>query len=450
MTGPTWREVVDDRPQDRRFRVRRDIFSDPGLFAGELEALFEGGWVYLAHASQLPGPNDYVTTHMGRRPVVVMRGADGVARAFLNACPHKGAIICPLPRGNAPLHVCAYHSWSFASDGTQKAVKAKSVGGYTEQFLAERQDLTPIVRFAEYRGFYFGSLNSDVPTLEEYLGDAAFFIDLIVDQGPEGAELVPGVSAYTYRGNWKLQLENCSDGYHVTSVHPTYLAIAERRAREGNGDGVSGVWDRSSGSLEDTVGAVEYGSFRFANGHVAIWSAAPAMPGHPLFAARDELVARVGPLRARWMFYARNLTIFPNLQIADNFASQIRVIRPLAPDRTEMTTYCVGPRGEAAAARRTRLRQYEDFYNPSGMATPDDLIVYEACQMTDDAARDTWQSYERGMAVQQDGTNEVARELGIKPVASIKGPGQLWDETVLHAYYRAWSDRMARAEGARL
>jgi benzoate/toluate 1,2-dioxygenase alpha subunit len=70
------------------------------------------------------------------------------------------------------------------------------------------------------------------------------------------------------------------------------------------------------------------------------------------------------------MFNMRNLSIFPNLQIAENASSQLRVIRPLAPDLTEMRTWCIAPKGESAQARRQRIRQYEDFFNPSGMATP--------------------------------------------------------------------------------
>lgn len=440
-----WRDVVDDRPAEQIFRVRRDIFSDPALCERELRILFEGGWIYLAHESQVPAPHDYMTLQMGRRPVVVMRGADGVVRAFHNACPHKGAIVCPLDHGNAQLHVCPYHSWSFTSSGRLKAVKAKAVGGYTDAFLVSRQDLVPIAKFDSYRGFLFGSLSPDVPSLPEYLGDATVLMDLLIDQSPEGIEFVPGVSAFTYKGNWKHQLENCSDGYHVTSVHPSYLKVAQQRAEAGGQRDVAGIWGRTRDFLEDTESEAKFGTFRFRNGHVATWTASPMTPGHPLFERREELIERVGPVRAKWMFYARNMTIFPNLQIVDNFSSQVRVLRPLAADRTEMTTYCVGPRGESASARRQRLRQYEDFFNPSGMATPDDLVVYEDCQIVDTAADDSWQAYERGMAIQCEGANPEARELGIETTSTVRGAGQLWDETIMHAYYRAWAERMANA-----
>lgn len=96
------------------------------------------------------------------------------------------------------------------------------------------------------------------------------------------------------------------------------------------------------------------------------------------------------------MFYSRNVTIVPYLQSVDNFSSQISVMRPLAAGRTEMVTWWVGPRGGAAETRTQRLRQYEDFFMPSGMATSDDLAVHQDCQIADTAASDTWQAYERG------------------------------------------------------
>lgn len=442
-----WRDLVDDRPESGELRVRRDIFSDPDLFELEVKVLFESGWIYLAHETQLPNPHDYVTTYAGRRPVVIMRDKEGGLRAFHNACPHRGATICVRDRGNAPLHVCPYHSWSFASDGSNRAIKAQAHGGYSASFLGASHDLKPIARFESYRGFLFGSLSPDVPSLADYLGDARVMIDLMIDQSTAGMEFAPGMTVFTYEGNWKHQLENSADGYHVTSVHPTYIKVSQQRAEEDARSAVGGVWERANDQLTDTTSSAQYGSFRFRNGHVVIWSAAPMVPGHPLFERRDELIARIGLTRAKWMFYARNLTIFPNLQIADNFSSQIRVMRPLTPGRTEMSTYCVGPRGEDRAAREKRLRQYEDFFMPSGMATSDDLVVYEGCQASHAGADDTWQSYDRGVTVQQENGNEETRELGIEPLGAVRGPGQLWDETVMHGYYRAWLERMAAAEG---
>ncbi len=69
----------------------------------------------------------------------------------------------------------------------------------------------------------------------------------------------------------------------------------------------------------------------------------------------------------------RNLCLYPNVYLMDQFSTQIRVIRPLAVDKTEVTIWCFAPKGEPDQARALRIRQYEDFFNVSGMGTPDDL-----------------------------------------------------------------------------
>ena len=78
---------------------------------------------------------------------------------------------------------------------------------------------------------------------------------------------------------------------------------------------------------------------------------------------------------------SRNLLLYPNVYLMDQFSTQIRHFRPIAVNKTEITIYCIAPKGESAQARAARIRQYEDFFNASGMATPDDLAEFHACQL---------------------------------------------------------------------
>ena len=437
--------LVDFRPAENVSRIHRRIFSDQQIFDLEMKHLFEGGWVFLALDSQLPNPHDFLLTRIGRHEILLMRDKRGEIGAFYNSCPHRGAQICSLRQGNSALHVCPYHSWSFDSAGHNRAIKGKSSGAYSPEFLGQSHDLHPIARLGSYRGFLFGSLREDVGSLDRYLGESRKFMDLAIDQGDEGLEVLPGTVTYTYRANWKLQLENSADGYHVTSTHPTYMKIAEDRANEDADEtGVGGVWDRANSLNEENENRSRGGSFGFANGHVLAWGSVPKVPSHPLFEKRFELERRFGEAKAEWMFYFRNLTLFPNVQLADNLASILRIIRPIAPDRTEMVSYCLAPKGEEPAARRRRLRQFEDFFNPSGLATPDDLVAYEGCQAGHwIEGRSGWlQGYERGLGARIEGPSQSARELGINPLHSVEGSAMLNDETVFQAYYQAWNERL--------
>ncbi|MDP3739995.1 MAG: SRPBCC family protein [Hyphomonadaceae bacterium] len=445
LTAAELSALIDDRPQDGAFRVHRTVFSDPRVFDLEMKHIFESGWVFLGLASQLPRPHDYLTTTVGRQPVVVMRDSEGRLNAFLNSCRHKGAIICPLTSGNRKLHVCSYHGWSYDSAGRNRAIKGRAEGAYGQAFETESHDLASLPRFGEYRGLLFGSLSADVPSLEDYLGDARKLIDLAVDQSNEGLELVPGYVTFTFNGNWKLQLENCSDAYHFTSTHPSYLRVLDRRAAsQGSGGAIRSVWDNDRPFESGARGATN-GTFSFANGHVLNWSISQPSDAHPLFERIEELTRRFGEARCNWMFGTRNLTLFPNVQLAENASSQLRIIRPLAPDKTEMLTYCMAPIGESAEARRRRIRQYEDFFNPSGMATPDDAVLYEDCQAGHQTPIAEWlQGYSRGAGAASAAPNPLTEGLGIAPQSSVLGGPDLCDESVFHTYYRSWRDRLTR------
>jgi benzoate/toluate 1,2-dioxygenase alpha subunit/2,4,5-trichlorophenoxyacetic acid oxygenase 1 len=432
--------LIDDRADAGIFRVRRDVFHDPAIFALEMEHIFEGTWLFLGLACQIPAPHDFFTTTLGRQPIIVMRDGAGRVGAFLNTCRHRGGLVCPLRAGTARFHICPYHGWAYDSAGRNVAITERAAGRYSPAFETDGHDLLPVARFGNYRGFLFASLSAEVPTLEEFLGPAATFIDLVIDQGADGVEFVPGTVRYTYNGNWKLQLENNLDQYHFSATHASFAGLIARRNDAAPAPAVPMP-------LPEPVGQ---GTFSLPNGHAVMWTnrySANAL--RPLFQDPQQvalLTQRVGPLRAKWMRHNRNLSLFPNMQISDFSATLLRVLRPLAPDKTEMTAYCLALKGESAEARRRRIRQFEEFFNPGGLATPDDNVMYETAQAGITAAPRAWtQGYMRGTAAAAEPDLRHAQELGIAPVHSAEGTVALGDETCLHAGYREWRRLMRRA-----
>lgn len=437
------RQLVEDRPDEGVFKVHRDLFADPGLFDLERQYIFNRTWNFLGMESQIRGPDDFVTAHIGPTPVLVTRATDGAIGAFLNACRHKGALICSKEQGNAKLHVCPYHGWVYDSAGRNRGIKDQDTAGYLPNFLEADHHLMPLARVDSYKGLIFGSLAAEVPPLSEFLGDFRLFLDLAMDQGPDGMEFIPGRMAYSFRGNWKLQLDNGLDAYHLTSTHTSFLKVqAGRRGGGGNQDARQFDWA--------TRAKQRNGLFNFAHGHSVIWFDQSEPEKRPIFPAIDEIRARVGPVRADWMLKNRNLTVFPNMQIAEGVTLMLRTFRPIAVDKTEMRSYCLAPIGEAPALRAWRLRQFEDFFNPGGLATPDDTAVYEACQQGFNAdGLDGLQGYSRGLAHLQAGANHVARELGIAPAESATGIFETHSEACLHAQYREWARLMDAGMGGR-
>ena len=61
-------------------RVHKSVYTDPQIFASEMENIFEKVWVYCGHASQIPNPGDYYAVTIGRQPMMMVRAGDGSVR----------------------------------------------------------------------------------------------------------------------------------------------------------------------------------------------------------------------------------------------------------------------------------------------------------------------------------------------------------------------------------
>ena len=440
----TWRIV--DKPGET-FKVHRSLYTDPELFELEIKHVWEATWIYIGHDSQIPNPNDYLTTVIGRQPVIISRGADGALRGFINACSHRGAMVCRKARGNAKRFACPYHGWVYDNQGALLDVKDEAGGAYPDHWQKADYGLTPVPHVASYHGFIFASLNPDVPDLKTHLAAAAPFLELFSNQSVDGLEVLRGHSVYTHRGNWKMQAENGVDGYHVDIVHASYFRLAQERAKQaaaaGGADNVK--------AIKVDMANTQNGNYDLGNGHVMIWTDVPNFRDRALGMQYDTLEARVGPLQAKWMAgRLRQVLIYPNVILFDGISTQLRSWRPIAPDQTEVHAYCVAPKGESEAARERRVRQYEDFYGASGIATPDDLTEFDACQSGYYGRNAQWQDFDRGMKRRIVGADELAREFGFKPQVSAS---RFADETLYHGEYRQWlklmTDGLRREEAKR-
>lgn len=423
-----------------KFRCKREMFTSSELFELEMKHIFEGNWVYLAHESQLPKINDYYTTKIGRQPVFITRNKDNQLNCFINSCAHRGATLTRFKHGNKGSFTCPFHGWTFNNSGKLLKIKDPTETGYAASFNCEgSHDLKKVARFASYRGFLFASLNPDVQSLEDFLGESKVIIDMIVDQSPEGLEVLRGSSSYVYEGNWKLQAENGADGYHVTATHWNYAATQAQRKSRDSGDDINamsaGGWAKKGG-----------GSYSFENGHLLLWTRWDNPEDRPLMEQRERLVKEFGEAKAEWMINnSRNLCVYPNVYLMDQFSSQIRVFRPLSVDRTEVTIYCIAPKGESAEARAHRIRQYEDFFNATGMATPDDLEEFRACQEGFMGRALEWNDMSRGAEHWVEGPDAEADKIGLKPILSgVKTE----DEGLYVAQHSYWLEQMRAAIAA--
>jgi benzoate/toluate 1,2-dioxygenase alpha subunit len=434
-------DYIDDRPERGIFRVDRSIYNDPEILEAEYRNIFEANWVFLCHESFVRNPGDFFATHIGRQPAFVVRKADGSLGCYLNACGHRGATLVTARIGNTSQFVCPYHGFCFDTGGKCIAVTAPRTGWSEQRLDLTEFDLTPIARLDSYRGLVFGSLNADVPTLREHLGAACALIDIWVAPAPQELEIVAGFSIYETACNWKIMHENGPDAYHAPVVHNNFAqAVTYREKRETR----AGVTKTDTGRL---IGRIESASYDLGNGHTAFWHKRRDPEAFPIYAQRDELSKRFTPGQMEWiMGRGRHMTIFPNLLMNDLASTHLRTYRPIAVDRMETMIWCIAPAGEPKEMRAARLRKFEDFFLPSGMATPDDVAMAESAQKASFAFDSKWTNMGRGAEFRVDGPDAAARELGMSPKASTNS----WDHEVsMQGVYRRWLELMERGEERR-
>jgi benzoate/toluate 1,2-dioxygenase alpha subunit len=417
------------------YKCHRSIFTDPELFELEMENIFEGNWAFLAHESQIANPGDYYTLTLGRQPIMITRDKSGELNAVINSCSHRGAMLATRKTGNKSSFTCPFHGWTFSNNGKLLKAKDEKTGGYPPCFKKEGlHDLKALPRFANYKGFLFGSLNDNVCELAEYLGDTKQVIDLITDPAEEGLEVVPGTSSYTYEGNWKLQMENGADGYHVSVVHWNYASTMSRRNYEENATHTvdANGWSKSEG-----------GVYGFENGHMLLWTKVLNPEVRPIYKHHERLKQQFGEAKANLMVNeTRNLCLYPNLYLMDQFSTQLRIVRPIAVDKTEVTIFCFGTKGESDEDRALRIRQYEDFFNVSGMGTPDDLEEFRACQTGYNGHNLPWSDMSRGATRWVDGADNNAKLMDISPLMTGTSAE---DEALYITHHHYWQQTLLNA-----
>lgn len=415
-----WNDMVDGcidfRPQDNVFRIARDMFTQPELFDLEMEFIFEKVWIYACHESEIPNNHDFLTVQIGRQPIIISRDGKGELHAMVNACEHRGATLTRVAKGNQSTFTCPFHAWCYKSDG--RLVKVKASGEYCDDFDKSSRGLKQ-GRISSYRGFVFVSLdNQATDTLEEFLGDTKVFLDFIVNQSPTGElEVLQGKSAYTFAGNWKLQNENGLDGYHVSTVHYNYVSTVQHRQQVNAAKGSElDTLDYSKLGAGDSE--TDDGWFSFKNGHSLLFSDMPNPTVRPGYnTVMPFMVEKYGEKYAEWaMHRLRNLNLYPSLFFMDQISSQLRIIRPVAWNKTEVISQCIGVKGESAEARRNRIRQFEDFFNVSGLGTPDDLVEFREQQKGFQARLERWSDISRGCHAWEYGATKNSKDLGITPV----------------------------------
>jgi phenylpropionate dioxygenase-like ring-hydroxylating dioxygenase large terminal subunit len=194
-------------------------YYDPIRFQREVDLLFRKYPIVVGFSGQVRKPGDFITHNDTGQPILVVRGTNGVLRAFLNVCRHRSATVEQKPCGaNKRAFVCGYHGWSY--DLTGRLVGITDAAHFGE--LDRSKHGLRRLKVAEKYGLVWV-----VPTALADNEDAGLDID------PYLGALQVDLSGWDMRGwelhssepirprmNWKLVIDTFLELYHFRYLHP--------------------------------------------------------------------------------------------------------------------------------------------------------------------------------------------------------------------------------------
>lgn len=412
--------------------VPRGIFGDAETYRLEQERIFGRCWLLLGHDTQIPNPGDYFTTRMGETPVIVCRDTNGTISGLINSCRHRGNAVTRNDAGNARTFTCPYHGWCYDLQG--KRVDPGSLVGLPghDTYYDGALDLTQwglvhVPRIDAYRGLIFGSLDPEAVSLEEYLGEMRWGIDLIFDRAD--LAVIPGVPRWRIPCNWKLPSDNAAgDNAHVEITHRAALMSYNKilgvpAPLTGAKQPGFTILSSYGHSMNCQTGRATRGGVVDTEGFKRLVAAGEWWRGNP------ATVERVGPVNAKVFRYNGNL--FPNLFFIDR---HFFLRNPLGPGKTDLRAIAFYDRNAPPEIQTVERRGAWSKLGPAGVIEQDDAENWEQSTLGASIAQLESNDFNYSMGI---GTGTFVDDGTTPPRidSMINEHGPLW-------FYRTWADAM--------
>jgi phenylpropionate dioxygenase-like ring-hydroxylating dioxygenase large terminal subunit len=185
------------------WKVSTDRYVSPAIAEAECEAIWMKTWQIAGRVDELPNPGDWKRHDVLDQSFLVVRGKDGVLRGFVNACRHRGNVLCDAAKGRTPKFTCPYHLWTFDLDGSLFAVARPDLVGPIDKAEHHLHEVPVDTAF----GFIFLNPDPQAPPLAEFLGSevverlSAYRLD---EMTPVGLDVREDLDC-----NWKVVIDAC-------------------------------------------------------------------------------------------------------------------------------------------------------------------------------------------------------------------------------------------------
>jgi 3-phenylpropionate/trans-cinnamate dioxygenase subunit alpha len=345
------RPLVD--PLDRT--VSHRVFTDEGIFAREQTSIFSRSWLCVGHRSQLSRRGDFIQSYAGTIPIILCLDDQGEYQVIANVCLHRGSQICQLEHGNAPKFVCPYHNWVYDHRGNVVGMPRKPSPGFDKsKWHLYRSD-----RVATYHDLIFATFSSETVSLEEYLGEMTWYLDLLLNSSRAGTEVSGGTHRSLIHCNWKIPAEQFgADNWHFQGVHGSMGKLGRRNEDPHHEDSFH-AW--------------------MPQGHMLICVAPRVELPSPFADYLDDLLSQqqISPMQRRLLGGSIVMTVFPNLSLVffPGMCS-IRLWHPRSAGETELWSWALFNRDLPPAIKASVRRQVTQMFSPTGILEQDDMEVW--------------------------------------------------------------------------
>jgi len=306
-----WREPVQNYLSEERFSAEIGLFKRIPL--------------PFCPSAALPDTGSYIARQAAGTPLVVVRGNDGVVRAFRNACRHRGKTVAS-GSGCVRSFVCGYHGWTYQLDGRLQHIPHERGFPGVEK---DQHGLVPVT-VVERHGVIF-------VTQEDANSDGA--LSECHDMFSPEQELID-VRQFEDDVNWKLTAEAGMEGYHIKVTHPKSFY----------------PYGYDNLNLVETFGPSSRITFPFR---------------------RIEKLRNVPRAERRidgMLTYAHNL--FPNVLLAVlSNHTVMQISEPVSPSKTKFITYRLTNKGGAGSnLDMAQVKRDADFVSTTGAVEDQDVV----------------------------------------------------------------------------
>ena len=409
-------------------RIDRRVYWDDAIYRLELERIFARCWLFVAHESQVARPGDFLTTYMGEDGVIVTRGEDGQIGVFLNSCSHRGNKICLAEVGNRRRFTCNYHGWTFDAKGDlvglpQEELYKKTCPDFDKADLGLRR-----ARVESYKGLVFATFDDDAESLDQFLGDYRWYLDVLLDNDEGGTEFLPGNIKSRMQCNWKFPAENfAGDSYHAAWTH--------------NSGAVAMLGVRVGKSNQERSYQVNI------NGHG--WQFGLDMVGNAMVLGEQDIVdylrqreeqvaARLGKLRSRMVGAISSANMFPHTSFLPG-QNTFRTWHPKGPSGIELHTWVLVNKSAPQALKDLYMKGVMRTFSPSGTLEMDDGDNWENATQTNQGVVTRRQKLHYGL-----GMDSAIEHEELKGAVHLRK----YNDTNQRAFYAKWLEFMCAEGGA--